>query len=145
MEIPEWIEEESSPKQVSLPEYAPIKDPLPSKLQIIRHAYEEALGQRGMLAQKLSKRRKVVKTQQYSFSLISAVSHDAVLANQLIEGGVDSSVFENFVFRLLDYVRKEERYEGRHIVLLMDNATIHKHPMVVDTIIRMKCILLYNP
>ena len=77
--------------------------------------------------------------------MISAVSHDAVLANQLIEGGVDSSVFENFVYRLLDYVRKEERYQGRHVVLLMDNATIHKHPMVVDTIIRMKCILLYNP
>jgi transposase len=89
--------------------------------------------------------KKIIKTQHYSFSLISAVSQDAILANQLIEGGVDSSVFENFVFNLLDYVRKEERYRGRHIVLLMDNATIHKHPRVVDTIIKMKFILLYNP
>ena len=58
---------------------------------------------------------------------------------------MDSSVFENFVYSLLEYVRKEERYQGKHIVLLMDNATIHKHPRVVDTIIRMKGILLYNP
>ena len=27
----------------------------------------------------------------------------------------------------------------------MDNATIHRHPRVIDTILRMRCLLLYNP
>jgi len=58
---------------------------------------------------------------------------------------VDSSIFENFIFKLLEGIRKKEEFNGKPVVLLMDNATIHKHPMVVDTVLRMKAILLYNP
>jgi len=58
---------------------------------------------------------------------------------------VDSSVFEHFVFRLLEYVRGREEFQGRPVVLLMDNATIHKHPQVLDVALRMKVILMFNP
>jgi hypothetical protein len=27
------------------------------------------------------------------------------VANQLVEGGVDSAVYENFLFRMLEYIR----------------------------------------
>ena len=83
--------------------------------------------------------------QHYSFSLISAISQHEVLANQLIEGGVDSSVFENFVHHLLTHIRTTPILQGRRVVLLLDNAQIHKHKVVIDTILRMKVILLFNP
>ena len=63
MEIPEWNEEDSSPNHVSFPAHMPINDSPPTKLQTIKQAYEDALGPRGMVAQQLSKRKKVVKIQ----------------------------------------------------------------------------------
>ena len=83
--------------------------------------------------------------QPYSFSLLSAISQHEVLANQLIEGGVDSSVFENFVHSLLTHIRTTPRLQGRRVVLLMDNAQIHRHKVVIDTVLRMKAILMFNP
>jgi hypothetical protein len=34
-------------------------------------------------------------------TLISAISEDRIIANQLVEGGVDAMVYENFVYHLL--------------------------------------------
>ena len=68
-----------------------------------------------------------MKKTPFSLSLISAVAYDEVISNQLIEGGVDSSVFEHFIFKTLEYIRTNDRYKGRRVVLLMDNARIHKH------------------
>lgn len=76
--------------------------------------------------------------------MLSAVSYNEVISNQLIEGGVDSSVFENFIFRTLEYIRTHERFRGRRVVLFMDNARIHRHQMVIDTALKMKVILLFN-
>ena len=86
-----------------------------------------------------------MKTQIYSFSLISAISQEEVIANQIIEGGVDATVFENFVHKVLTHVRESPKYRGRRIVILMDNATIHHHLHVIDSILAMKVILLFNP
>ena len=87
----------------------------------------------------------IVKREPYSLSLISAISHDQVIANQLIEGGVDSSVFENFIYTMLLHLRTTDKYKGARIILLMDNATIHRHPGVSKTILEMKAFLMFNP
>ena len=143
--IPEWDEEETLPQAFIMPTHQPVEPTPPTALEIVRQVYADALGPGGILVKQLEKRRTGDKQQPYSFSLISAISHDKVIANQLVEGGVDSSVFENFIFKMLEGVRKKEEFNGKPVVLLMDNATIHKHPMVVETVLRMKAILLYNP
>jgi len=81
----------------------------------------------------------------YSFSLISAISQDEVIANQVIEGGVDSTVFENFIHMTLKHVRESPKYQGRRVVVLLDNAAIHHHQHVIDSALAMKVILLFNP
>ena len=143
--IPEWDQQESYPQLLQMPTHQPMQPTPPTALDIVRHVYADALGPGGLLVKQLEKRRTGVKQQPYSLSLISAISPDKILANQLVEGGVDSSVFENFMHKLLESIRKQEEFNGKHVVLLMDNATIHKHPMVIDTVLRMKAILLFNP
>ena len=63
------------------------------------------LGPYGVLAEKISKSRFPPRPSQYSVTLISAIAYDEVVANQLVEGGVDSAVYENFLFRLLENIR----------------------------------------
>ena len=77
----------------------------PTALEIVRQVYADALGPGGVLVKQLEKRRTGDRQQPYSLSLISAISHDKILANQLVEGGVDSSIFENFIFKLLEGIR----------------------------------------
>jgi hypothetical protein len=48
------------------------------------------------------------------------------MAIQLIEGGVDASVFENFLYELLMKIRADRTNDKRPVVLFMDNATIHR-------------------
>lgn len=54
-------------------------------------------------------------------------------------------VFENFIRHLLMHIRRSEQHARRRVVLLMDNATIHKHMTVMNTCLELKAILLYNP
>mgnify|MGYP002635289079 FL=1 len=103
------------------------------------------LGEHGLLAERLSRAKNPARRQMYSLSLLSAISKESLLANQLIEGGVDATIFENFLYRLLVHVRESPEFAGRQVVLLMDNAAIHHHRRVVDLALRMKAILLYNP
>ena len=53
-------------------------------------------------------------------------------------------MFEHFIFKTLEYVRTQDRYKGKRVVLLMDNARIHKHQMIIDTALKMKVILIFN-
>jgi len=70
------------------------------------------------------------KLQDYSLSMIAAMTESCVLAAQITEGGTDAVVFENFIFKLLHKLRIDKETKGKQIVLLMDNATIHKHGMI---------------
>ena len=45
----------------------------------------------------------------------------------MLEGGVDSVLFENFVYHTLRHVRTDPKLKCKDVVLLMDNAVIHKH------------------
>jgi transposase len=82
--------------------------------------------------------------QTYSFSLIAAITPDCVLAAQITEGGTDAVVFDNFLHRMLHKLRVDSGTKGRHIVILMDNATIHKMPKVYETARKFKANVLLN-
>ena len=67
-----------------------------------------------------------------------------MVASQLIEGGVDSSLFENFITEMLAGLMKQPEYERRDVVLLMDNARIHHHQIVLAAARRMKVNVLFS-
>jgi transposase len=106
--------------------------------------HERAQGPYGMLAKQLARVKYPARQAAYSFTLISAVSKDGVEANQLIEGGVDSSVYEHFIRRLLEHVHKSEKHSNRRVVLLMDNAVIHHNSLVIETALHHNAIVLFN-
>ena len=81
----------------------------------------------------------------YSVTLISAVASDGVIANQMVEGGVDATVFEHFLFHTLEHMRTVNKYTHKRVVLLIDNATIHRHAIVIDCALKMKVVLMFNP
>ena len=96
-----------------------------------------------MLAWKLASRRAAEPFQQYSMSLLSAITEDEMLASQFVEGGVDSSVYENFVYETLKAVRTREGMRHRTVVLIMDNAAIHHQEMVLATAARFRVFVLF--
>ena len=62
----------------------------------------------------------------------------------VVEGGTDAVIFENFLFRTLDSIRRTPTNCNKPIVILMDNAVIHKTPVVYNTAKRMNATLLLN-
>ena len=67
----------------------------------------------------------------FSISILSAITRDKIVANQLIEGGVTGVLYENFLFKALLELRNDPKNAGKDIVVFMDNARIHKHPVVM--------------
>jgi hypothetical protein len=54
-----------------------------------------------MLTMKLSIKKQPFIRQDYQLTLISAITQDKIIANQVIQGGVDAVVFENFIYQML--------------------------------------------
>ena len=48
----------------------------------------------------------------------------------MIEGGKDANLFENFIYNMLNKLRRESEMINKHIVILMDDAKIHKSSIV---------------
>jgi transposase len=76
--------------------------------------------------------------------MIAALTQHCVLAAQITEGGTDAVVFDNFLHRLLTKLRTDKSTKHKHIVVLMDNATIHKHSSIYETARRFKVNVLFN-
>ena len=89
-------------------------------------------------------KKKESKRQQYSLSLLAAISQKKVMATEIIEGGVDAVIFENFIYQTLRSIRSDEKTKHKEVVLLMDNATTHKHQSVMETAMKMKVNVLFN-
>ena len=68
---------------------------------------------------------------------MAGITLKRVVSIQLSEGATDSSVFENFLYQTLLSLRSEEANKAKHIEVLMDNATIHRHSKVLETAKRM--------
>ena len=94
--------------------------------QIILEWKQQVFGKYGPMIEQLAKRPNPTTSQPYSMSLLAAITQQEVMAIQLIEGGVDASVFENFIYELLLKVRGDRSNDRRPVVLFMDNATIHR-------------------
>ena len=77
-------------------------------------------------------------------TLIAAISFEKVVAHQVIEGGVDSVLFENFIYQALTSIRKDRGNAGKDVIILMDNAVIHKHRLVLETARDLKVNVLFN-
>lgn len=102
------------------------------------------MGKHGLASLKREQKRGEAKFQNFSFSFIAAISQTKVVASQILEGGVSSVVFENFVYHTLRHLRTDRDTKDKDIVLLMDNAVIHKHSVVLDTARRFKANVLFN-
>lgn len=102
------------------------------------------LGKYGQISMELQKKKYQNKKQQYSVSLVAAISQTKVVSSQMIEGGVDSTVFENFIYHTLRYIRTDPQLSNKTVILLMDNAVIHKQSLVLETARRMKVNVLFN-
>ena len=85
-----------------------------------------------------------VKYQQFSMSFISAITRDKIIANQWIEGGVSGVLFENFLFKAIMELRSKPENEGKDIVVYMDNARIHKHPLVIKSLNDLRVKVIFN-
>ena len=67
-----------------------------------------------------------------------------MLANMVVEGGVDAAVFEHFLRGLLGHLRAKEGREKRPVVLLMDNASVHHHESIVRLALHYGVYVLYS-
>lgn len=71
------------------------------------------------------------------------MTQDEVVGSQVIQGGVDNSLFENFLYRVLVALVRNPKYHGRRIVVYMDNARIHKCEAVYETVRNLGCTLVF--
>lgn len=53
-------------------------------------------------------------------------------------------VFENFIYHTLRHVRTDDSLKDKDVILLMDNAVIHKHSTVLETARKFKVNVLFN-
>lgn len=77
-------------------------------------------------------------------SFIAAITLTSVISCQLIEGNVDSVLFEDFIYETLNHVRSNQDMKDKDVVLFMDNAVIHRHSAVLETVRKFKVITLFN-
>ena len=65
------------------------------------------------------------RTGQYAFSITAAISQEDLVGFQLVEGGSDGVLFENFMYKVLNKLRLDSKHKDRKIVVLLDNAATH--------------------
>ena len=111
----------------------------------LKELRERVIGNHGLFAEMISKSHFPPRVTPYSVTLISAVAYDGVVANQLVEGGVDATVFEHSLWRTMEHVRVNNENGDKRVVLLMDNAAIHRHALAIDCALKMKAVLMFNP
>ena len=66
------------------------------------------------------------RTGQYAFSITAAISQEDLVGFQLVEGGSDGVLFENFMYKVLNQLRLDSKHKDRKIVVLLDNAATHQ-------------------
>lgn len=115
-----------------------------SKIKAARQELKDALGKQGLASLKREQKREESKFQNFSFSFVAAISKEKVIASQILEGGVSSVVFENFIYHTLRHLRTSRETADKDIVLFMDNAVIHKHSIVLQTAQKFKANVVFN-
>ena len=67
-----------------------------------------------------------------------------MVGSQIIEGAFDSTLYEDFIFKVLNYIRTQPKTANQQVVVLMDNAVIHRHSTVLETCRKMKANVIFN-
>ena len=67
-----------------------------------------------------------------SYSLLPALSLDGIIWAKVVEGSFTSIRFQTFIEELLE---RMQPFPGPNSVIVMDNARIHKHPDIINTIL----------
>ena len=62
----------------------------------------------------------------YTFSMTAAMTMDRVVAMQIVEGGSDAVIFENFLYRTVHALRSAHSTKNKRILVLLDNARTHR-------------------
>jgi hypothetical protein len=70
----------------------------------------DQLGHYAYKAKQLSMKKMVSTKERYSVSMLAALSQDKVIATQILDGGINAIVFENFVYHTLMSVRADPEY-----------------------------------
>ena len=84
------------------------------------------------------------KVENYRFTLIACISMHEVVSAQMLKGGTDAVVFENFMYETVCKVRSAPATRNKTIVMLMDNAPIHNTESVRFAAQRLGVVLLMN-
>lgn len=126
------------------PRVATLHTGMPPSTHQLRSRFQESLGKYGAKSFEASKRKTDSAKQQYSLSLLAAVAQDRLISSQIIEGGVDAVLFENFIYHSLRSIRSDPELAAREVILLMDNAVIHKHQSVLETALKFRVNVLFN-
>lgn len=66
-----------------------------------------------------------------SYSVLPALSHDGILALDIIEGSYNTKTFKKFIRNLLDQMSV---FPGPRSVVVLDNCRIHKSKVITDMI-----------
>lgn len=66
-------------------------------------------------------------------TLTAAMTTNQVVGVQLIQGGMDGSLFENFIFNVVTALLADPKNNGRRIVLFLDNCRLHKVDLVLSS------------
>ena len=97
-----------------------------------------------MISMKLQQKKVDFYRQDYQLAMISAMSQEKIIANQIVQGPIDAVIFDNFIYDMLSNLVKEPEYMERDIVLFMDNAVIHRHSQVLETCRAFKVNVVFN-
>jgi hypothetical protein len=62
----------------------------------------------------------------------------------MIEGACDGTLFENFLYRILNKLRQRADTKNKTLVVLLDNARIHTNSQIETTAAKMGAVLLFN-
>ena len=72
------------------------------------------------------------KSATYTFSVTAAMTMDRVVGMQVVEGGSDAVIFENFLYRTVHALRSAPGTKGKRILVLIDNARTHQREHVLE-------------
>ena len=77
-------------------------------------------------------------------SFIAAITQHEVIGSQIIEGAFDATLFEAFVFKILNQIGTDPKTASKTVVVFMDNAVVHRHSSVLETCRKLKVNIVFN-
>jgi hypothetical protein len=84
------------------------------------------------------------KQQQYSLSMVAAISPTQILSAQIIQGTFDSTLLENFIYWTLKGIHNDSTLRKKRVMIFLDNARIHYHSNITETFKQFGAHAMFN-